>query len=61
MSEKIKELREKYRVSRGQFCRDFGIPERTVVAWDRGERSAPEWAEKLLIEAIKRKYAITED
>lgn len=37
----IKELREKYGLTRSQFCDALGIPYRTVQAWELGDRSCP--------------------
>ena len=37
----IKALREKYGLTRSQFCEALGIPYRTVQAWELGNRSCP--------------------
>ena len=37
----MRELREKYGLSRKQFCEALGIPYRTVQAWELGDRSCP--------------------
>lgn len=37
----IKALREKYGLSRKQFCEALEIPYRTVQAWELGDRSCP--------------------
>lgn len=37
----IRELREKYGLTRKQFCDALGIPYRTVQAWELGDRSCP--------------------
>lgn len=37
----IRELREKYGLSRKQFCEALEIPYRTVQAWELGDRSCP--------------------
>ena len=37
----IKDLRERYQLSRAQFCRAFCIPYRTLQAWELGLRSCP--------------------
>lgn len=41
MGSVIKELREKYGLTRTQFCAAFSIPYRTVQAWELGLRSCP--------------------
>ena len=38
---KIKLLREKYGLTRKQFCDALEIPYRTVQAWELGDRSCP--------------------
>jgi DNA-binding transcriptional regulator YiaG len=44
----IKELREKYGLSRKQFCEYFEIPYRTVQDWELGNRKCPEYIVKLI-------------
>lgn len=39
----VKALREKYGLTRQQFCSAFSIPYRTVQAWELGLRSCPEY------------------
>ena len=45
---KIKELRESTGMNRKEFCDYFLIPYRTVTAWERGNRHAPEYVLRLL-------------
>lgn len=40
-NKEIRELREKYGLSRKQFCDALEIPYRTVQAWELGDRSCP--------------------
>ncbi len=37
----IKALRERYGLTRKQFCEVLEIPYRTVQAWELGDRSCP--------------------
>lgn len=37
-----------------EFSKLFEIPIDTVKGWDSGRRKPPEWAEKLIIEKLKR-------
>lgn len=37
----IKDLRERYKLTRQQFSNLFSIPLRTVQSWELGERSCP--------------------
>ena len=37
----VKRLREKYGLSRDQFCDAFCIPYRTLQSWELGLRSCP--------------------
>lgn len=39
----IKVLRERYGLTRKDFAALFAIPERTVQAWELGERKCPEY------------------
>lgn len=53
---KIKEIREKLGWSRAKFCREFGIPIRTVEDWDNENISSypKNWVEKLILEKLER-------
>lgn len=45
---KIKELRERFRMSRTQFAEYFGIPYRTVQDWELDNRKCPDLLFRLL-------------
>jgi transcriptional regulator with XRE-family HTH domain len=51
---KIKQMREKLGWSRAKFCREFGIPIRTVEDWDNESISSypKSWVEKLILEKL---------
>lgn len=49
----IKEAREKAGVSRAEMARQFEIPYRTLENWENGVRTAPVWAEKLIVEKLE--------
>lgn len=53
---KIKEMREKLGWSRAKFCREFGIPIRTVEDWDNENISnyPKNWVEILILEKLER-------
>lgn len=44
----VKELREKYGLSRQQLCKAFSIPYCTVRAWELGLRSCPEYVFQMM-------------
>lgn len=58
MSNKIKEMREKLDWSRAKFCREFGIPIRTVEDWDNENTSRypKNWVEALILEKMNMIY-----
>lgn len=51
----IKDLRERYQLTRAQFSELFGIPLRTVQSWELGERSCPVWVFGMLEELLEAK------
>lgn len=53
---KIKQMREKLGWSRAKFCREFGIPVRTVEDWDNESISSypKNWVETLILEKLER-------
>lgn len=51
----IKDLRERYQLTRAQFSDMFGIPLRTVQSWELGERSCPVWVFGMLEELLEVK------
>lgn len=44
----VKELREKYGLSRQQFCDVFCIPYRTLQSWELGARSCPAYVFRMI-------------
>lgn len=44
----IKDLRTKTGMSRRAFYEEFGIPERTLQAWEEGDRTPPAYVAKML-------------
>lgn len=55
MEHNVKELRERYKLTRSQFAELFGIPLRTVQSWELGERSCPVWVFRVLEELLEYK------
>ena len=51
----IKDLRERYQLTRVQFSDLFCIPLRTVQSWELGERSCPVWVFGMLEELLEVK------
>lgn len=51
----IKELRERYQLTRQQFAELFRIPLRTVQSWELGDRSCPAWVFGILEELLEVK------
>ena len=49
---KAKEIRELSGLSRAAFCRQYGIPARTMEDWEAGKRIPPDyvlaWLERLV-------------
>ena len=45
-------VREFAGTTRAQFCRDYGLQERTVANWDLKKTDPPEWALHLLCYAV---------
>lgn len=50
---KIKAARAKAGISQQKLSERLGIPKRTIENWESEVNSPPEWAEKLLIQAIE--------
>ena len=46
--EDIKQLRERYGLSRADMCRVFGIPYVTLQSWELGRRSCPVYVFKMM-------------
>ena len=51
----IKELLDRYQLTRQQFSDLFGIPLRTVQSWELGERSCPVYVFRMAEELIEVK------
>lgn len=50
----ISEARVKAGLTITEVCELLEIPQRTFLSWESGERTPPKWAEKLLIEKLKK-------
>lgn len=53
MAKDSKEIRALLGVSRAEFCRRYGIPIRTVEAWDAGVTHPSEWVMNLLERVVR--------
>lgn len=51
-----KEIRELSGMSRAAFSRKYGIPIRTLEAWDAGVRTPPEWTMALLERVVREDF-----
>ena len=51
---KIKKARLAAGLTQAELSRRFEIPLGTLAHWEKGDRTPPVWAEKLLIDAINR-------
>lgn len=49
---KIKEARHKAGLSQQKMADLTGIPRRTIEDWERGVRTPPEWAERLIVQEL---------
>jgi DNA-binding transcriptional regulator YiaG len=52
---KIKELRERYQLTRSQLSELFGIPLRTVQSWELEDRACPPWVFDMMEELLEVK------
>ena len=52
MSE-VKELRERYKLTRQQFADLFCIPVRTVQSWELGDRACPYYVFRMIEELLE--------
>lgn len=48
----IKEARLRAGLTQQQMSDRLGIPKRTIENWEGGQRSCPEWAERLILEKL---------
>jgi DNA-binding transcriptional regulator YiaG len=44
----VKELRERFGLTREQFCSGFEIPYRTLQSWELGTRSCPVYVFRMM-------------
>ncbi len=49
----VKKIREMTGMSQARFAEKYGIPKRTVEAWEMGERTAPEYVMEMLTKVVK--------
>lgn len=49
----VKELREKYQLTRQQFADLFCIPVRTVQSWELGDRACPYYVFRMTEELLE--------
>ena len=49
----IKEICEKYGITQTVLAKRFGIPLRTVQNWAGGQRSAPDYVIRMIIELLE--------
>lgn len=49
----IKEARKNANLTQQGMADLLGIPRRTIQNWESGERTPPEWAERLVIEKLE--------
>lgn len=49
---KIKQARLAAGLTQIEVCLKFGIPPRTLQAWEQGRRVPPEWVANLIIKEI---------
>jgi len=52
----IKEIRALTGLSQVKFCKQYGIPRRTLENWESGETIAPTYTVSLLEHAVKDDY-----
>lgn len=50
----IKEARKKAGLTQKEMTESFLIPRRTLEDWERGARTPPEWAERLIVQELLR-------
>jgi DNA-binding XRE family transcriptional regulator len=48
----IKDARQRAGLTQTSMCDLLGISKRTIEKWEQGERTPPEWAERLLIKEL---------
>ncbi len=50
----IKDARLLAGLTQQQMSDQLGIPKRTIENWEGGQRSCPEWTERLIIDKLKQ-------
>lgn len=50
----IKEARKSAKLTQKQMSDLFEIPQRTIEAWEAGDRTPPPYVEKLIVEKLER-------
>lgn len=50
----VKEICERYKLSQTALSKRFGIPLRTVQAWCLGERTAPDYVVRMMVEILEK-------
>ena len=53
-SEQLKAARSKSGLSQAALSREKSIPERTIAAWEAGERTPPAWTAELLLKELDK-------
>lgn len=53
MKNDVKALREKYGLTRQQFCDAFEIPYRTLQSWELGARSCPDYVFRMICKLLE--------
>jgi transcriptional regulator with XRE-family HTH domain len=54
MINKIKQARKAAGFTQCEMCEELGIPLSTIKAWDSDKSAPPEWAERLIVEKLKK-------
>ena len=52
----IKQICEKYNLSQTALAKRFGIPLRTVQNWVGGQRNAPDYVIKMMVEILDKQF-----
>lgn len=51
---RIKEARQQLGITQQKLSDLLGIPKRTIENWEAGSRKPPQWAERLILEKMKK-------
>lgn len=60
-SNRIQSMRTASGMTRNQFAEYFGLPYRTLQAWELGDREAPQYVTDLIEYKLKKEGLIPED